>query len=74
MINGLVSVSILEGRKFFDRLANKKIYIADYPASISFPAPYAIYAFNSHDRSIRESSLQRRGSQIRDDFIVVEIP
>ena len=59
----------LKGRKFFDRLTGEKLYVTDFPASIEFPAPYAIYAFNSHGRSIRESSLIRRGNDIRQDFI-----
>ena len=49
--------------------------VTDFRAVIEFPAPYAIYAFNSPygtktaaPRQIREKSIIRRSSDIRNDF------
>ena len=68
----------IEGRKFFDKLAGEKVRVTDFRAIIEFPAPYAVYAFNSPygspksaasgSRQIREKSILRRGSDIRKDF------
>ena len=52
----------------YDIVAQGKVDIGDFRATIEFPAPYAIYAFDAHGRNIRQSIIWRNLPVIRADF------
>ena len=54
--------------KIFDVIAKGRVDIEDFFASIEFPAPYAIYAFEAHGRNIRYTATQRNRAQIIANF------
>lgn len=45
--------------QLYDIIAQGKVDIEDFQATIDFPAPYAIYAFEAHGRNIRRAITQR---------------
>ena len=54
--------------KIFDRVASGDVDLGDASARIEFPAPYAHYAFTTHERDILNSAYKRHEAQMLADF------
>ena len=54
--------------KIFDRVAGGDVNLGDGSIRIEFPAPYAHYAFSTHERDILRSAYKRNEAQMLADF------